>query len=90
VRDGVIRAATFFAVFFYSMPTFLLGLILLYFLFFQLHLAGVPIFPGSGYVSIHQPGGLGPAPDPAVDRRGADHRCHLYPPDQGRNAGGPG
>jgi peptide/nickel transport system permease protein len=39
-------------VFFYSMPTFLLGLILLYFLFFQLHLAGIPIFPGSGYVSI--------------------------------------
>jgi peptide/nickel transport system permease protein len=51
-RSIIDRGATFFAVFFYSMPTFLLGLILLYFLFFRLHLAGVAIFPGSGYVSI--------------------------------------
>jgi peptide/nickel transport system permease protein len=50
-RSLIDKGATFFAVFFYSMPTFLLGLILLYFLFFQLHLAGLPIFPGSGYVS---------------------------------------
>jgi peptide/nickel transport system permease protein len=53
-RSFIDRGATFFAVFFYSMPTFLLGLILLYFLFFRLHLAGVAIFPGSGYVSILQ------------------------------------
>lgn len=51
-RSVIDKAATFFAVLFYSMPTFLLGLILLYLLFFQLHLAGVGIFPGSGYVSI--------------------------------------
>ena len=51
-RSLIDKGATFFAVFFYSMPTFLLGLILLYFLFFRLHLAGVAIFPGSGYVSI--------------------------------------
>jgi peptide/nickel transport system permease protein len=51
-RSLIDKGATFFAVFFYSMPTFLLGLILLYFLFFQLHLAGIPFFPGSGYVSI--------------------------------------
>jgi peptide/nickel transport system permease protein len=51
-RTLIDKGATFFAVFFYSMPTFLLGLILLYFLFFRLHLAGIPIFPGSGYVSI--------------------------------------
>ncbi|HUB41232.1 MAG TPA: ABC transporter permease [Streptosporangiaceae bacterium] len=51
-RSLIDKGATFFAVFFYSMPTFLLGLILLYLLFFQLHLAGIPIFPGSGYVSI--------------------------------------
>jgi peptide/nickel transport system permease protein len=51
-RSLIDKGATFFAVFFYSMPTFLLGLILLYFLFFQLHLAGIPIFPGSGYVSF--------------------------------------
>jgi peptide/nickel transport system permease protein len=51
-RSLIDKGATFFAVFFYSMPTFLLGLILLYVLFFRLHLAGIPIFPGSGYVSI--------------------------------------
>ncbi|HEU5418571.1 MAG TPA: ABC transporter permease [Streptosporangiaceae bacterium] len=51
-RSLIDKGATFFAVFFYAMPTFLLALILLYFLFFQLHLAGLPIFPGSGYVSI--------------------------------------
>jgi len=51
-RSLIDKGATSFAVFFYSMPTFLLGLILLYFLFFQLHLAGIPWFPGSGYVSI--------------------------------------
>ena len=34
------------------MPPFLLGLILVFFLFFQLHLAGVDLFPGSGYVGI--------------------------------------
>jgi peptide/nickel transport system permease protein len=53
-RSLIDKGATFFAVFFYSMPTFLLGLILLYFLFYQLHLYGVGFFPGSGYVSILQ------------------------------------
>ena len=90
-RSFIDKGATFFAVFFYSMPTFLLGLILLYFLFFQLHLAGIPIFPGSGYVSIFdEPGPVGPAPDPAVDRRGPDHRRHLHPADPGRHARGAG
>jgi peptide/nickel transport system permease protein len=36
------------------MPAFLLGLIFLYFLFFQLHLAGIDLFPGSGYVPLTQ------------------------------------
>ena len=53
-RTIVDKGATFFAVFFYSMPTFLLGLILLYFLFYQLHLHGIGIFPGSGYVPFFQ------------------------------------
>ena len=39
---------------FYSMPTFLVGLLLLYFLFFRLHLAGIDLFPGSGYVPLTQ------------------------------------
>src|SRR4051812_16059464 len=48
------RAVTASALFFYSMPVFLLGLILLYFLFYRLTLAGVDLFPGSGYVSLAQ------------------------------------
>ena len=53
-RSFVDKGATFFAVFFYSMPTFLLGIILLYFFFYQLHLHGIGIFPGSGYVPFFQ------------------------------------
>ena len=53
-RTTIDKGATFFAVFFYSMPTFLLGLILLYFFFYQLHLHGIGIFPGSGYVPFVQ------------------------------------
>ncbi len=40
------RAVTASALFFYSMPIFLLGLILLYFLFYQLTLAGIRPVPG--------------------------------------------
>jgi peptide/nickel transport system permease protein len=36
------------------MPTFLVGLLLLYFLFFRLHLAGINAFPGGGYVPFAQ------------------------------------
>jgi len=54
-RSLIDRSATFFAVLFYSLPTFLLGLILLYVLFFRLHLAGIGFFPGSGYVGISDP-----------------------------------
>ncbi|MDN5892904.1 MAG: ABC transporter permease [Nocardioides sp.] len=52
VRSGSFadRALTTFALFFYSMPTFLLGLLLLYFLYFQLTLSGYPFFPPGGYV----------------------------------------
>jgi peptide/nickel transport system permease protein len=48
------RVVTTAALVFYSMPIFLLGLILLYFLFFRLTLAGVGLFPGSGYVPLGQ------------------------------------
>ena len=48
------RIVTFFALFFYSMPTFLIGLVLLYFLFFRLYTAGLHIFPGGGYVPLTQ------------------------------------
>ncbi|MGW5364658.1 ABC transporter permease [Actinopolymorpha pittospori] len=46
------RGLTGFALFFYSMPTFLLGLLLLFFLYFQLTLAGFPIFPAGGYTPL--------------------------------------
>jgi peptide/nickel transport system permease protein len=48
------RVVTASALFFYSMPIFLLGLILLYFLFYKLTLAGFPVFPGSGYVPLSE------------------------------------
>lgn len=44
------RGLTAFALFFYSMPSFLLGLVLLSFLYFKLTLAGHPWFPAGGYV----------------------------------------
>jgi len=46
------RTATVISLCFYSMPPFLLGILVLYLLFFRLHLAGIGIFPGSGYVSL--------------------------------------
>jgi len=49
-RSFLDRGLTVFALFFYSMPTFLLGLLLLFFLYFQLTLAGVKIFPAGGFV----------------------------------------
>jgi peptide/nickel transport system permease protein len=57
-RSFVDRSLTAFALFFYSMPTFLLGLLLLYFFYFQLTLAGIPILPPGGYSPLSD--GLGP------------------------------
>jgi peptide/nickel transport system permease protein len=51
-RSFADRAATVISLCFYSMPPFLLGILVLYLLFFRLHLAGVDLFPGSGYVSL--------------------------------------
>ncbi|MGH9106096.1 MAG: ABC transporter permease [Acidimicrobiales bacterium] len=53
-RSKADRAVTTFALTFYSMPTFLLGSLLLLLLFFRLHLAGVDIFPAGGYVGLSQ------------------------------------
>jgi peptide/nickel transport system permease protein len=50
------RAVTVTALFFYSMPSFLLGVIVFYLLFYRLHLAGIGWFPGNGYVAFtHNP-----------------------------------
>jgi peptide/nickel transport system permease protein len=51
-RSLLDRVVTATALFFYSMPAFLLGVVFLYFFFFRLHLAGITFFPGSGYVPL--------------------------------------
>ena len=53
-RSFIDKGATFFARVLLLDADLPARPILLYFLFFQLHLAGIPIFPGSGYVSIFQ------------------------------------
>jgi peptide/nickel transport system permease protein len=57
-RSFLDRGLTVFALFFYSMPSFLLGLLLLYFFYFQLTLAGLRIFPPGGYEPLSE--GIGP------------------------------
>jgi peptide/nickel transport system permease protein len=53
-RSWADRAVTGASLFFYSMPTFLLGQLFLLFLFYRLSLAGIRIFPPSGYVPLSQ------------------------------------
>jgi peptide/nickel transport system permease protein len=53
-RSLVDRTGTLFVLTGLSMPTFLVGLLLIYFLFFRLHLAGVDLFPAGGYVPLTQ------------------------------------
>jgi peptide/nickel transport system permease protein len=53
-RSMLDRTATGFSLFFYSMPTFLLGEVLLLLLFFRLHLIGIDWFPGAGYTPLLQ------------------------------------
>jgi len=48
------RGLTVFSLVFYSMPTFVLGLLFLYFLYFKLTLAGYDWFPPGGYVPFTQ------------------------------------
>ena len=51
-RSKVDHAITGIALAFYSMPTFLLGQLLLFFLFFQLYLVGFEFFPPGSYVAF--------------------------------------
>ncbi|HWB65498.1 MAG TPA: ABC transporter permease [Mycobacteriales bacterium] len=48
------RGMTFFALFFYSMPTFLLGVVLLDVFFYELTVHGLRWFPPGGYVPLTQ------------------------------------
>jgi peptide/nickel transport system permease protein len=56
VRRGSIwdRSATFLALFFYSMPTFVLGLIMLWIFYYQFTIHGLHWFPGQGYTYFTQ------------------------------------
>ena len=49
-RSRADRAITTVALGFYSMPTFLVGQLLLFFLFYQLYVAGYELFPPGSYV----------------------------------------
>ena len=49
------RSFTALALFFYSIPVFVLGLTLIYFLFFKLTTAGFRWFPAQGYAPISSP-----------------------------------
>ena len=51
-RSVLDRALTVFALFFYSMPTFLLGLLLLYLVYFRLTMAGWAVFPPGGFAPL--------------------------------------
>ena len=51
-RSLLDRGATLFALAGLSFPTFVLGLLLLFVFFYQLHVAGIDLFPGSGYVPL--------------------------------------
>jgi peptide/nickel transport system permease protein len=53
-RSLVDRTTTGLALFFYSMPTYLLGEVLLLVLFFRLHLMGIDWFPAAGYIPLTQ------------------------------------
>lgn len=48
------RIITTVALGFYSMPTFLLGQLLLFFLFFRLYMAGFELFPPGSYVAFSE------------------------------------
>jgi peptide/nickel transport system permease protein len=56
VRRGSIidRAFTTIALFFYSMPTFVLGLLMLFLFYYELTTHGIHLFPGQGYVPLTQ------------------------------------
>ncbi|HWE56706.1 MAG TPA: ABC transporter permease [Acidimicrobiales bacterium] len=54
VRRGSVwdRLATTVALFFYSMPVFVLGLLLLYVFYYQFTIHGLRLFPGQGYTPL--------------------------------------
>ena len=61
-RSLLDRTFTGLALFFYSMPTFVLGLLLLLVFYYEFTIHGIHAFPGSGlHVFRHQTRGYGSA-----------------------------
>ena len=63
------------------MPTFVLGLLLLLLLFYELSSTGIHWFPAAGYVPFTASPGSGPTSDPALDHPAPSQRRRLHPPD---------
>jgi peptide/nickel transport system permease protein len=57
-RSLLDRSLTTFAIFFYSFPSFVLGLVLLYFFYYRLTLSGLTWFPPGGYAPLHDGVGI--------------------------------
>lgn len=57
-RSFLDRGLTTFAIFFYSFPSFVLGLVLLYFFYYRLTLSGFDFFPPGSYAPLTE--GVGP------------------------------
>ncbi|MDA8314099.1 MAG: ABC transporter permease [Actinomycetota bacterium] len=53
-RSFADRSFTTFALAFYSTPTFVLGVLLILLLYYQLTIHGIALFPGSGYTPLTQ------------------------------------
>ena len=82
------RTFTGLALFFYSMPTFVLGLLFLLCFYYELTIHGIALFPGSGYTSFtHEPVRMVPRADPALVHPRAGVGRHLHPADPGVDAG---
>ena len=74
------RVVTVLALFFYSMPSFVLGLLLLYIFYYQFALHGIHLFPGAGYTYLTaRPAEMVPGPGAALDHPGPGVGCGLHP-----------
>ena len=83
-RSLMDRIFTASALFFYSMPTFVLGLSLIWIFAYKLS-SVTTFFPVHGYVPVHhEPGPVVRVPDPALAHAGPGDRGHLYPADPRR------
>ena len=77
-RSFADRAFTGLALLFYSMPTFVLGLLLLLVFYYAVHLFESPV---PGHPAQPEPVPVAPWADPALVHAGPGVRGHLYPAD---------